>query len=39
GVKKYTFDPKKLGIDNADFWAERYAKENPEEDNVTSKEG
>jgi AGCS family alanine or glycine:cation symporter len=20
GVKKYTFDPKKLGIKNADFW-------------------
>jgi len=23
GVEKYTFDPKKLGIDNAEFWEER----------------
>jgi len=23
GVENYTFDPKKLGIDNADFWEER----------------
>jgi len=30
GVKHYTFDPKTLGIDNADFWEERYAKENPQ---------
>lgn len=27
GVTKYTFDPKKLGIDNAEFWEERIAKE------------
>ena len=25
GVKKYTFDPVKLGIKNADFWVERLA--------------
>ncbi len=24
GVKEYTFDPKTLGIKNADFWVERY---------------
>ncbi len=26
GVKKYTFDPKKLGIKNANFWEERLEK-------------
>jgi len=26
GVKIFTFDPKKLGIDNADFWEERITK-------------
>ena len=26
GVKKYTFDPKSLGIENANFWEERFAK-------------
>lgn len=27
GVDKFTFDPKALGIENADFWEERIAKE------------
>ena len=27
GVKRYTFDPRKLGIENADFWVERCKKE------------
>ncbi len=27
GVKKFTFDPESLGIEKADFWAERFAKE------------
>ncbi len=35
GVKKFTFDPKALGIENADFWEERFAKENPVEDKET----
>jgi len=26
GVEKYTFDPKSLGIKNADFWEERFNK-------------
>jgi AGCS family alanine or glycine:cation symporter len=26
GVKNFTFDPKKLGIDNADFWEDRLNK-------------
>jgi AGCS family alanine or glycine:cation symporter len=26
GVTEYTFDPKKLGIKNADFWEERIEK-------------
>jgi AGCS family alanine or glycine:cation symporter len=28
GVKKYTFNPEKLGIKNASFWQERHNKEN-----------
>ncbi|MEH6445679.1 MAG: alanine/glycine:cation symporter family protein [Oceanospirillaceae bacterium] len=28
GVKKYTFNPKALGIKNADFWEKRYDEEN-----------
>jgi AGCS family alanine or glycine:cation symporter len=27
GVKKYTFDPKSLGIRNADFWEKRHQSE------------
>ncbi|PKG80672.1 sodium:alanine symporter [Colwellia sp. 75C3] len=38
GVKKFTFDPKTLGIENADFWEERYAKENPEVNNEVNSE-
>jgi AGCS family alanine or glycine:cation symporter len=28
GVKRYTFNPEKLGIKNASFWQERHNKEN-----------
>jgi len=28
GVTKFTFDPEKLGIKNADFWVERYRSNN-----------
>ena len=28
GVSEYTFDPKSLGIKNADFWEERFEKNN-----------
>jgi AGCS family alanine or glycine:cation symporter len=38
GVTKFTFDPKSLGIKNADFWEERFAKENPEENKATNKD-
>ena len=31
GVKKYTFNPKALGIKGADFWEERYEKQQAEE--------
>jgi AGCS family alanine or glycine:cation symporter len=28
GVEHYTFDPKKLEIENADFWEDRIAQQN-----------
>lgn len=31
GVKKYTFNPKALGIKGADFWEERYEQQQAEE--------
>jgi AGCS family alanine or glycine:cation symporter len=37
GVTEYTFDPKKLGIKNADFWEERIEKNKaPVSDQVKS---
>ncbi|WP_057831400.1 alanine/glycine:cation symporter family protein [Colwellia sp. TT2012] len=39
GVKNFTFDPKKLGITNATFWEERFAKAQSESKaQVSSKE-
>jgi AGCS family alanine or glycine:cation symporter len=38
GVTKFTFDPKSLGIKNADFWEERFAKENSEVNKATNKD-
>jgi len=38
GVKKYTFDPKALDIENADFWEERLAKENLKASKEVNKE-
>jgi AGCS family alanine or glycine:cation symporter len=38
GVTKFTFDPKSLGIKNADFWEERFAKENPEANKAANKD-
>ncbi len=37
GVKKYSFDPKSLGIENADFWEKRFAKDNGDEVKQDSK--
>lgn len=38
GVKKYTFDPKSLGIENATFWEERFEEENQSENQIQSKD-
>ncbi|MCP4988641.1 MAG: alanine:cation symporter family protein [Colwellia sp.] len=38
GVKHYTFDPKKLGIENAGFWEERIVKTAMEKEQQTKKE-
>ncbi|MBL0712010.1 MAG: alanine:cation symporter family protein [Colwellia sp.] len=35
GVEKYTFDPKKLGIENATFWEERIAKSKSSDVNLS----
>jgi len=32
GVKTYTFDPESLGIENADFWVERFNRSKTEHD-------
>ena len=36
GVEKYTFDPKKLGIKNANFWEERFNKQSTDSNNQVS---
>ena len=35
GVKKYTFDPKKLGIKGATFWEKRLAKPHSHDINMS----